>query len=353
MTGPHRSWSVLAPFPAALQLGELSHSPLGTLGPVDVDRNRLLQLIGDHDWPAIGWPELLDRLVSLGRTDIPFARLAEGHIDALRIIRQAGRQPVADALYGVWASRSRGGGLSATPGADIVQLSGSIPFASGAGLLDRALVTAAVPPAAAGGSAEQVSVQLLLDVDVGDWAPDLDSWPAAAMTASRSFTVRLDNRSVPANCQVGPAGFYLDRPQFFPGGIGVAAVWVGAAARVADLLCRFTDSSPHPPDQVTRTHWGRVRIELAGTHAQLRHGGQLLAAGVESEWDSPTLQQLATEVRSGVGAAVRRVLELARTVAGPAGLAHDGALGAAIADLDLYVRQQPSDRDAEFLADHG
>lgn len=353
MTGQARSWSVLAPFPAALLVGDPQPVPPGALGSVDVDRDRLLQLLGDHDWATIGWPELLDRLLSLGRTDIPFARLAEGHIDALRIIRQAGRQPVSGALYGVWASRSRGGGLSAVPDSDGVRLSGSIPFASGAGLLDRALVTAGVPAATVEGSVEQQSAQLLLDVEVLKWAPDLASWPAAAMTASRSFTIRIDDRSVPATCQVGPAGFYLDRPQFFPGGIGVAAVWVGAAARVADLLCRFTDDSPHPPDQVTRTHWGRVRIELTTAHALLLHSGQLLDAGVESEWDSTILQQLATEVRSGVGAAVRRVLELARTVAGPAGLAHDGALGSAIADLDLYVRQQPSDRDAEFLADHG
>jgi len=349
MTG----WGIAAPIPAALDLADDCKDQASTvLRPVDVDRRRLLELLGQRDWAALDWPELLDGLVSLGRTDIPFARLAEGHIDALRIIRQAGRQPVTDALYGVWASRSRGGGLSAVPDQDEVRLSGSIPFASGSGLLDRALVTAGISAPAADGPADQRSVQLLLDVEVRDWAPDLTSWPSTAMVASRSFTLTLADQSAAATCQVGPAGFYLDRPGFFPGGIGVAAVWVGAAARVADLLRRFTDSSPHPPDQVTRTHWGRVRIELICAHALLRQGGQLLDAGAETHWDRTTLQQLAAEVRSGVGAAVRRVLELARTVAGPAGLAHDGALGAAIADLDLYVRQQPSDRDAEYLADH-
>jgi hypothetical protein len=55
-------------------------------------------------------------------------------------------------------------------------------------------------------------------------------------------------------------------------------------------------------------------------------------------------------VRAGIGAAVRRLLGTARDLAGPAGLAQHPGLADAIADLDLYVRQQHATRDAEYLA---
>ncbi|HYO85320.1 MAG TPA: hypothetical protein VES01_02515 [Dermatophilaceae bacterium] len=66
-----------------------------------------------RDWAELDWPELLDELMALGRTDIPLARLTEGHIDALRIFAEADADPVLGACYGVWASRSHGTGLKA------------------------------------------------------------------------------------------------------------------------------------------------------------------------------------------------------------------------------------------------
>lgn len=351
MTGQRTDWSVLAPVPAPL-----STPATGNHGSVDDDRRALTALLGERDWAGLSWPDLLDGLTALGRTDIPLARLAEGHIDALRILRQARHDPVPGSLYGVWASRSRGGGLSAIRELDRFRLSGTVPFASGSGLLDRALVTAVVQPQPGTGSVATEGEQLLLDVEVHDWLPDLDSWRTTAMAASRSFTVAVRDRSAAEDSRVGPAGFYLGRPGFFPGGIGVAAVWVGAAARVADLVSRFACGSPKGPDQAARLHLGRLRLELSTAQALVTRAGGQLATGADaptSGWRVGDLQELATEVRAGVGSAVRRLLDTGRTLAGPAGLAHDRELGAAIADLDLYVRQQHSDRDAEYLAGHG
>jgi hypothetical protein len=289
----------------------------------------------------------------LGRTDIPLARLAEGHIDALRILRQAGTAPVPGSLYGVWASRSRGGGLTATTEMDRFMLSGTVPFASGAGMLDRALVTAVIqPPTQEAGAPAQ---QVLIDVDVHDWIADPDSWQTSAMAASRSFTISIRDRAAPVYNQIGPAGYYLARRGFFPGGIGVAAVWVGGAARVSDLLTEFLSGSPGDPDQLTRVRLGRIRLELSTAGALLARAGQLLMDGVASDrsgWPTDRLRELATEVRAGIGAAVRRLLDNARDLAGPAGSAQHPGLADAIADLDLYVRQQHADRDADYLAGH-
>ena len=73
------------------------------------------------------------------------------------------------------------------------------------------------------------------------------------------------------------------------------------------------------------------------------------AAGVLAEGPVPHPQALAAETRAVVGASVRRLLDQARAIAGPTGLAFDGPLTRAVDDLDLYVRQQSTDGDAMFL----
>ena len=76
---------------------------------------RQLQQRGELDLPLPGNGQTAARwatLAWLGRQDLCLARLAEGHADAVAILAEAGRAPVPRALYGVWASRSRGTGAT-------------------------------------------------------------------------------------------------------------------------------------------------------------------------------------------------------------------------------------------------
>ena len=91
--------------------------PPRILSPRDVDtvitELRTLAAVGDLDLPLPGGGHTAARwaaLARLGRRDLALARLAEGHTDAVAILAEAGRKPVPDALYGVWAARSSGTG---------------------------------------------------------------------------------------------------------------------------------------------------------------------------------------------------------------------------------------------------
>nr|NLD41063.1 hypothetical protein [Actinomycetales bacterium] len=138
--------------------------------------------------------------------------------------------------------------------------------------------------------------------------------------------------------QVGEENFYLARWGFFPGGVGVAAVWAGGAARVLDLLAGIPITG-----EAKAVRIGRARTELASAVALIRQAGSALEARPAEP------RPLATIVRAGVAAAVRRLLADARSVAGPAGLAFDEDLTRAIDDLFLYVSQQNADGDSLFL----
>ena len=85
------------------------------------------------------------RLMEAGREDLSVAKLAEAHWDAVAILKEAGRAPQASAIYGVWASDIPGMHLHLDTAADGYELHGGKMFCSGAGLIDRALITVNAP----------------------------------------------------------------------------------------------------------------------------------------------------------------------------------------------------------------
>ncbi len=327
MTGP---LTTVEPYPPARPLppGYDRHHP-----DVVPERAALASLVDGIDWAGLPWPQVMDALIALGRTDIPLARLGEGHVDALRILDQAGSRPVPGSLYGVWASRSARTGISATERGDDLELSGTLRFASGSGLLDRALVPVWLDERR----------HLLLDLDVTGLPVDPTVWRTAAMAPSRSYERRVDRLVVPRSAQRGPEGFYLGRPGFQAGGAGVAACWAGGAARVLDVLLAF---HPHPsPAQQVRL--GQIRTDLVVAAAAVRAGGRTLTD------TSVDTDAVALEVRTVVAEAVHRVLAAARMLTGPTGLALDDAVSHAIPDLELYVLQHNVDAALAGLGEAG
>ncbi|MGV1008978.1 MAG: hypothetical protein ACOYBY_10280 [Dermatophilaceae bacterium] len=322
--------STLAQLPAPLSLDPAysRHAPQPSQ-----QAGAMRALASTHDWACLAWPDLVEALFALGRTDIPLARLTEGHADALRILREAGCTPVGEALYAVWASRSYASGLRGSPGPapGTWTLTGTLRFASGAGIVERALVPVWVDE----------DHHVLLDLPVRNWTFDETDWRTRAMALSRSHRVTFAGVAVPA-VEVGDTDFYLTRPGFFPGGIGVAAVWTGAGGRLCDLLDAAVPAPLRTPGQVTRR--GLMRTDLTTAAVVCRAAGRACHDGIEGDG-----RVLATECRSAAASAVRRIVDQARVVAGPAGLAYDEDLTRAVDDLFLYAAQQNADSDLAFL----
>lgn len=297
-------------------------------------REAVLHLAAQADWAALDWPGLMSALVRLGGADVVLARLTEGHADALRILSQAGLCPRPDAAYAVWASRSRGTGLHAERVEGAWVLDGTLRFASGAGIVDRALV----PVWDADGAHH------LLDLDVSGWDFDASQWATPAMAQSRSHVATLDREVAPDETTrvVGPPDFYLSRHEFHLGGVGVAAVWAGCACRVLALAESAVPAARRDPAQ-------RRRLGLALTEA-LTALAVVRAAGEDcATTDDP--RALATWTRSAVSACATRLVDHVREIAGAAALAFDADLAAACADLPLYLAQHPADASATWLGE--
>jgi alkylation response protein AidB-like acyl-CoA dehydrogenase len=338
--------SRLTPIPAAWDLpaGYLRHEP----DPEDLRRG-IDQVVGRTDWATLDWSPLVEALLHVGVTDIPLGRLVEGHVDALRILAQAGCEPRPDRQYGVWASRSAGTGLAAVAGPEGLRLNGTVRFASGAGVIDRALVPVWLDE----------STHLLVDLATDGLPVDRSQWRTSAMMVSQSHTVTVDDVAVSRSDVVGDENFYLQRPAFLPGGVGVAAVWAGGLVRVLDITVAMLDGRPVSPAQDTRL--GRARLQLISALTTVRAAAGRLdqaATGrldhtaegrLEAAADRAEITAICAESRAVVATAVVAALSEVRALAGPAGLAFDPDLGHAIDDLGLYVAQLNLDAEATRL----
>jgi hypothetical protein len=279
------------------------------------------------------FPAFADALAEVARVDLCLARLVEGHADALRILDPAGARP-RPGVYGVWASRSAGTGVGARANGTGWHLDGELRFASGIDVVDRALLPGWV----------DADTHLLFDVAADAVSADRDSWRTSAMDASRSFTVTA---SMP--CQagdvVGTENFYLRRPGFLVGGLGVAAVWAGGAQsvleQVASGLRRFTPSA-HQTRRLgvmEQAVW-QARTAVDATARRL------------PDLDGERLARETTAARTCVVAACEQVVDEAQRIVGPGGMSGDARLARTLADLAIFVRQHHVDLAHEAAGRH-
>jgi alkylation response protein AidB-like acyl-CoA dehydrogenase len=185
----------------------------------------------DLPFPGRGaTPERLKALACLGSVDLSLARLAEGHTDAVAILAEAGRAARPAKVYAVWAATSPSARATGEPTAAGWRLAGRKQFCSGAGTVDRALVTV-----------DTEDGTRLLDVDCAQRAmrPVQGTWPAVGMADSCSLDVVFDSVEVDQAGVIGDPGFDTARPGFWHGSVGVAACWYGGGRGLVQSLVSY------------------------------------------------------------------------------------------------------------------
>lgn len=291
--------------------------------------------------PGRGKTALLwEALARLAAIDLSVARVVEPHLDAVHIIEQARQARVpapenADGTWGVFAAEGPGMRLEATRHGETWRLSGRKPWCSLARQLDRALVTAWVSESERGLFAVGLRAPGV-DILDSDEAP----WVARGLSSIRSGPVDFtDAEAVP----VGDAGWYLTRPGFAWGGIGVAAVWFGGSVALAE---RLVPRGPGTPDQIALVHLGAADAVLHAARCALRAA----AADIDSGGAAGAIgAMLALRLRTIVAHCAEEVLRHADHGLGPGPLATDEQHAARVADLHLYIRQWHAERDHAAL----
>ena len=172
----------------------------------------------------------------------------------MAIKAEAGLDHDPHLLLGVWASGGPSNQVVAEPVAGGWRLRGRRSWCSGAAMLDQALLTV---------DAGHEHLLLTVDLHRPELVIDPTTWRTPALAASATATVTFDGVVVPADDLVGGPGFYGDRPGFWAGSVGVAAVWAGGAQGVvARIWDAIADDDPHGlahPGQQRRWRHGPCR----------------------------------------------------------------------------------------------
>lgn len=268
------------------------------------------------DLPLPGHGQTAQRLRVLSRIaadDLSLARLAEGHADALSILTEAGVSAPAGLVYGVWVA-----GPPPVLHSECQALSGRRPYCSGAGIIDRALVT--------GEASSQV---FLTEVDVRrpEVMPLDGTWPSVGMSSTASFTIEF--RRCPTLRHIGGAGFYRDRRGFWLGSLNVAACWFGGALGLARTYLRC---SPSGPDA---SAMAEIDTSLRTMAMHLDAAATACDSGLTDEGAELTALRCRRAVYFGCNNVHDAVSE-----AGGTNLAtHHAAQARRLADLPIYLRQ--------------
>jgi alkylation response protein AidB-like acyl-CoA dehydrogenase len=307
--------------------------------PTASSRLKGLHQQGALDVPLPGSGHTLlrfDALADLSALDLSLGRLAEGHMDAVAILAEAGRRANPSACYGVWAAHSADAEVTAKLHQGRWVLRGRKQFCSGATALTRALVTAAAPDG-----------PRLFDVplDRPGIRPVPGSWPAVGMAESDSLDVTFDTE-VPAGSEVGPPAFYTDRPGFWFGAVGVAACWFGGAVGVLRGVHAALRSRAQL-DEHQLAHLGAAAAATTSMQRTLAWAASVIDGDPADA--AGRMQACALEVRHLVESGCTEVLQHLGRAGGARALCLDAEQSRRYADLGAYLSQHHGELDASRL----
>jgi len=272
-------------------------------------------------------------LFDIARKDLSLVRLVEAHWDAVAILAENGSKPKANCLYGVWASQRPGQPLTLERRQDLFLINGIKMFCSGAGLVDRALITIDSPQ------------QQLADVDLRNKGADIQfddsGWKTNAFRETKTSTVTFHNVAVSLEDLIGAPGWYLQRPGFWHGACGPAACWAGGSAGLVDYAKKQSREDPH-----TLAHLGAMDASIWALLSYLDSAGSQIDA-LPKDGEKALIRALT--VRHLVEQACTDILRRLPRAYGPHPLAMDEAVSRRYQELDLYLRQFHGERDLEAL----
>ncbi|MDX7951687.1 acyl-CoA/acyl-ACP dehydrogenase [Lichenihabitans sp. Uapishka_5] len=297
-----------------------------------------VELGGDDVVSGVHHADLFDVLCRLGAADLSVARLVEGHMNAVLLVRRYGTASqvaalaaaiAAGGLSGVWGAEGPVP-LSAEPCEGGWRLAGGKILASGAGTVTYPLVPVRV-------GTEQM---LMMPVLQSGERVDLSGWTAQGMRATATGTVDLSGLEVPKEGVVGDPGDFMRQPTFSGGAWRFCAVHLGAAERLVDLMRHHLTSRGRAGDPYQLQRVAEATAAVTTARFWVAAAAQRLG---EATATPETVVAFANLTRGVTERACLDVLERVHRGVGLGGFLRPHPIERISRDLATYLRQPVPD----------
>ncbi len=290
---------------------------------------------------------MMDDLRLVGRGDLSVGRLFEGHVNAMELFGWYGRPDQIDglraalsvgAVYGVWATEPPPGVSLGRSGQGLM-VTGSKSFATGAGGIAHALVTAR----------EGEGRRLVVVPANIESRADLSGWRVRGMRATGSGVYDLSGIAVYPEMLLGEPGDYDREPRFTAGAWRFTAVQLGGVEALV-LEIRRAMSQAAREDPLQRAKFADAVVAARTAFMWVRESG---LRAMREDADAPAF---ALMTRGVVERAGLDVIELAARIVGTRSAFDGERIDKISRDLSLYLRQagpdHAKDRAAVTWLDH-
>ena len=288
--------------------------------------------------------ELMEALRLVGRANLSLGRVFEGHVNGARLVDWYGdgaqRRILAEdledgRLFGVWNTEPQPGVTIDASGAGRT-LRGAKSYATGAGFIDRAIVTA---------TDHDGRRRMVIADGAAPARADLSAWRVRGMRATCSGLYDLTGLPVDHETALGAPDDYIREPRFSAGAWRFTAVQLGGAEQVLillrDHLAAGSDVAPMAA--------ARFADALAGVRSAYLW---VREAALRAENPDAGADEIAFVLmtRGVVEKAGLEVMEAAARTVGTKAFFEDHPLDRACRDLALYLRQPAPDQARDRAA---
>jgi alkylation response protein AidB-like acyl-CoA dehydrogenase len=288
---------------------------------------------------------LMTCLRLIGRANLSLGRIFEGHVNATLLVGRYGdgmqrerlsADLAAGKLFGVWNTEP-------TPGVTLSQvsrgwrLSGSKSFATGAGYLDRVIVTGRLPDGR----------KQMLVAPVGDEPTRADGsrWRTSGMRATVSGTYDFSDMSAQTDMFLGEPGDYEREPLFTAGAWRFTAAQLGAIEALVGLLRSHLRQTGGDENPIQRARFGRAVVAARTAFLWVRE-----AAYRAEDNPAPEASAFVLLTRGVVEEAGLAVMEAVQRGVGTRAFFTGNAIDRVMRDLQLYLRQPAPDQALDRAA---
>lgn len=301
-----------------------------------------LEAFGGHEISPL---DLMEALRLIGRANLSLGRIFEGHVNGARLLAWFGderqRRGLDDALqsgrvFGVWNTERAPVKIEAHANSGAA-LRGGKSFATGAGFIDFAVITAI---------AEDGGRQMIIvPADIAARA-DPASWRVRGMKSTVSGTYDLTGLPAGPEERLGKPGDYEREPRFSAGAWRFTAVQLGGIERIMTLLRDHLAESPAKTNPIHRARFGEALAATRSAYLWVRE------AALRAEAPEAGAAEIAFVLmtRGVVERAGLQAMEAAARIVGTRAFFEDHPLDQACRDLALYLRQPVPDQALDRAA---